>query len=163
MFKQYLVLSYINYVSNKQSRHQDDYCCCSVAHSWLFATPWTAASYISLSITIPQSLLRTHVHWMDDAIQASHSLLSPSSPALNLCIRRGWDKLREWHWCVYTTMCTVESWWEVAVWHREPNLVLCDNIKGWDEGEVGTRIKRRGVYIVMTDSPCCMAETNTIL
>ena len=54
---------------------------------WLFATPWTAASYISLSIIIPQSLLRTHVHWVDDAIQASHSLLSPSSPALNLCIR----------------------------------------------------------------------------
>ena len=36
LFKQYLVLSYINYVSNKQSRHQhDDYCCCSVAHSYL--------------------------------------------------------------------------------------------------------------------------------
>ena len=47
-------------------------------------------------------------------------------------------------------MCTVESWWEVAVWHREPNLVLCDNIEGWDEGEVGRRIKRRGVYDWLT-------------
>ena len=27
---------------------------------------------------------QTHVHWVDDAIQASHSLLSPSPPAFNV-------------------------------------------------------------------------------
>ena len=28
---------------------------------------------------------QTHVHWVSDAIQPSHPLLSPSPPALNLC------------------------------------------------------------------------------
>ena len=32
------------------------YCCCSVTKSWLFATPWTAASQASLSLTM--SLLK---------------------------------------------------------------------------------------------------------
>ena len=32
--------------------------CCSVAHAWLFATPWTAARQASLSFTISQSLLK---------------------------------------------------------------------------------------------------------
>ena len=29
-------------------------------------------------------LVQTHVHWVGDAVQPSHSLLSPSPPALNL-------------------------------------------------------------------------------
>ena len=36
---------------------------------------------------VPHYLLvfaQTHVHWVDDAIQPSHSLLSPSPPAFNL-------------------------------------------------------------------------------
>ena len=32
---------------------------------------------------------QTHVHWVSDAIQPSHSLLSPSPPALNLSQRQG--------------------------------------------------------------------------
>ena len=32
---------------------------------------------------------QTHVHWVGDAIQPSHSLLSPSSPALNLSHHQG--------------------------------------------------------------------------
>ena len=31
----------------------------------------------------------THVHWVGDAIQSSHPLLPPSSPALNLCQHQG--------------------------------------------------------------------------
>ena len=34
-------------------------------------------------------LAQTHVHWVGDAIQPSHSLLSPSSPALNLSQHHG--------------------------------------------------------------------------
>ena len=49
----------------------------------LFETPWTAARQASLSITNSWSLLK-HVHWLSDAIQPSHPLLSPSPPALNL-------------------------------------------------------------------------------
>ena len=34
-------------------------------------------------------LAQTHVYWVSDAIQPSHPLLSPSSPALNLSRHRG--------------------------------------------------------------------------
>ena len=34
-------------------------------------------------------LAQTHVHWVDDAIQPSHPLSSPSSPAFNLSQHRG--------------------------------------------------------------------------
>ena len=34
-------------------------------------------------------LAQTHVHWVSDAIQASHSLLSPSLPAFNLSQHQG--------------------------------------------------------------------------
>ena len=37
---------------------------------WLFATQWTAARQAS----------QTHVHWISDAIQSSHSLAPPSPP-----------------------------------------------------------------------------------
>ena len=47
----------------------------------LFATPWTTAHQASLSIT--NFLAQTHVHWVGDAIQPSHPLLSPSHPTFN--------------------------------------------------------------------------------
>ena len=50
---------------------------------WLFATPWTAACQASLSITNFR-LARTQVDRVDDAIQPSCPLLSPSPPAFNL-------------------------------------------------------------------------------
>ena len=37
---------------------------------------------------LPEST-QTHVHWVDDAIQPSHSLSSPSPPALNLSQHQG--------------------------------------------------------------------------
>ena len=33
--------------------------------------------------------IQTHVHWVDDVIQPSHPLFSPSAPALNLSQHRG--------------------------------------------------------------------------
>ena len=56
----------------------------SLSHVWLFANPWTAVHQASLSITNFWNLLKLHVHWVGDAIQPSHSLLSPSPPAFNL-------------------------------------------------------------------------------
>ena len=53
----------------------------SLSHVQLFATPWTATHQASLSITNSWSVLKTHVHWVSDAIQPSHPLLSPSLPA----------------------------------------------------------------------------------
>ena len=37
---------------------------------------------------LPESI-QTHVHWVDDAIQPSHPLWSPSPPALNLSQHQG--------------------------------------------------------------------------
>ena len=51
----------------------------------LFATSRTVACQASLSFTIFQSLLKL----MFIAIQVSHPLLSPSSPALNLSQHQG--------------------------------------------------------------------------
>ena len=44
------------------------------------------------SLPVHHQLLKstqTHVHWVSDAIQPSHSLLSPSPPALNLSQHQG--------------------------------------------------------------------------
>ena len=60
----------------------------SLSRIWLFATPWTAvhqASCPSPSLEFAQ----THVHWVTDAIQPSHPLLSPSPPAFYLSQHRG--------------------------------------------------------------------------
>ena len=37
-------------------------------------------------------ITQTHVHWLSDAIQLSHSLLSPSPPAINLSQHQGFFK-----------------------------------------------------------------------
>ena len=52
---------------------------------WLFVTPKTAAGQLSCpSIHCLPEFAQTHVHWVSDAIQPSHPLVPPSSPALNL-------------------------------------------------------------------------------
>ena len=53
-------------------------------HSWKASIFWHSAFFTSNS----QNLL-THVHWVSDAIQLSHPLLSPSNPALNLSQQQG--------------------------------------------------------------------------
>ena len=55
----------------------------------LFETPWTAVYWASPSITISQSLLKLMSHWVGDAIEASHPLLSPFPPAFNLSQHQG--------------------------------------------------------------------------
>ena len=59
-----------------------------LSHAQLSATPWTAAYQASLSITTPK-FTQTHVHWVSDAVQPSHPLLSPSPPAFNLSQHQG--------------------------------------------------------------------------
>ena len=64
----------------------------SLSRDWLVATPWTAACQASLSITNSRSLLKLielKLHWVDDAIQSSHPLSSPSSPAFSLSQHQG--------------------------------------------------------------------------
>ena len=48
----------------------------------LFATPWTACSTPGLPVyhQLPE-FTQTHVHWVSDSLQPSHSLSSPFPPA----------------------------------------------------------------------------------
>ena len=55
----------------------------SLSRVQLFAILWTPARQASLTITNSKST-QTHAHWVSDAIQPSHPLLSPSPLALNL-------------------------------------------------------------------------------
>ena len=57
--------------------------------------------------------------------------------------------MREWRGNVNITICKIESQWEFAVLHRELNLVLCDNLEGWDRWEMGGRFKREGTYVYL--------------
>ena len=63
----------------------------SLSHVRLFATPWITAHQASLSITNSQLLesTQTHAPRIDDAIQPSHPLSSPSPPAPNSSQHQG--------------------------------------------------------------------------
>ena len=52
----------------------------------LFVTPWTPG--FPVHHQLPE-LAQTHVHWVSDAIQPSHSLSSPCPPAFNLSQHQG--------------------------------------------------------------------------
>ena len=54
----------------------------SLSRILLIATPWTAALQASLSFYHHLEFAQTHVHWVGDAIQPSHPLLSPSPPSI---------------------------------------------------------------------------------
>ena len=60
----------------------------SLSHVQLLATPWTTAHQASVHHQLPE-FTQTHVHWVGDAIQPSHPLLSPSPPAFNLYPHQG--------------------------------------------------------------------------
>ena len=60
-------------------------CCCSVAQSCPTVYDTLDCSTPGFPVLHPlPELAQTHVHWVDDAIQPSHSLSSPSPPAFNL-------------------------------------------------------------------------------
>ena len=60
----------------------------------LFVTPWTAASQAGCKpdfsvLHYLREFAQTHVHWVSDAIQPSHSLLPSSPPALSVSQHQG--------------------------------------------------------------------------
>ena len=58
----------------------------SLSHVWLFETPWTMG--LPVHHQLPE-FTQTHIHWVSDAIQPSHSLSSPSPPTFNLSQHQG--------------------------------------------------------------------------
>ena len=66
--------------------------------------------------------------------------------------RRGGNKLREEHWNIHITICEIDSQWGFAVWHRELNVVLCNNLAVSGVGcggrwERGSRVGDIYIYI----------------
>ena len=55
-------------------------------------------------------------------------------------VTNSWTWLSDWTTTTksYITMCKIASQWEFAVWLRELQLGLCNNLDGWD-GEGGSR------------------------
>ena len=51
-------------------------------------------------------LAQTHVHWVSDAIQASHSLSSPSLPAFNCCLQSS---------CLQSVVYDRDNWFSTQV------------------------------------------------
>ena len=61
----------------------------------------------------------------------------------------------------HTTVCKVDSWWELAIKRREPSSGLCGDLGVQEEGN--GKSKRDGTYAYVRDSLHCRAETNTTL
>ena len=59
---------------------------------------------------------------------------------------REWDKCRMQHQYIYIVQCKLDRCREVVVRHREPSLVLCDDVGGWDEWW-GERLGRERMYV----------------
>ena len=80
--------AFLQFMCRKYYRVMD--CCCSVTQS-------CPALCESMDCSMPGfpvlhhllELAQTHVHWVSDAIQPSHPLLSPSPPAFNLSQHHG--------------------------------------------------------------------------
>ena len=61
----------------------------SLSHVQLFVTPWTECMPgLPVHYQLPE-FTQTHVHWVGDAIQPSHPLLSPSPSPFNLSQHQG--------------------------------------------------------------------------
>ena len=54
----------------------------------IFSTQWISTPGLPVHYQLPE-FTETHVHWVGDAIQPSHPLLSPSPPAFNLSQHQG--------------------------------------------------------------------------
>ena len=72
------------------SYHKYCYCWCSVTQSCLtLCDPMDCSMPVFPVVHHLLELAQTHVHWVSDAIQPSHSLLVPSPPAVNLSQDKG--------------------------------------------------------------------------
>ena len=101
------------------------YCCCSVTKSCLILYDPMDCSQAAGSSVLHYLLEITqiHVHWVGDAIQPSHPLLSPSLFAFNLSQHQ---TLFQW----VGSLHQVAKVLELQLWHL-PIFSLPMNIQGW--------------------------------
>ena len=67
-----------------------------------------------------QEFTRTHVHWVGDAIQPSHPMLSPSPPALNLSQQQG---LFKWVSSLHQVAKVLELKFNISPSNEHPGLI----------------------------------------
>ena len=60
---------------------------------------------------------------------------------------RGEERVRYME--TYITICKTTSWQEFAVWLKKLKQGLCINLEGWDGGEMGERLKTKGIYVYL--------------
>ena len=73
--------------------------------------------------------MQTHVHWVSDAIQPSHPLLSPSSPAFNLSQQQGLYKWVSFQWIFSNESVLCIRW--PKYWSFSFSISLPVNIQDW--------------------------------
>ena len=77
---------------------------------------------------------------------------------------RGWGWRTEKHRSIYITTGKIDGQWASAIWLRELQPGLCNNLQGWDgEGGGKEAQKEEDICTPMADSCWYMAEINTIL
>ena len=100
--------------------HSYDFCC-SVPQ--LCLTPCDPIDYSTPGFPVLyhlQELAQTHVHWVSDAMQPSHPLSSPSTPAFSLSsirVRLPWWP-RWWRICLPCRRPQFNSWVRKIPWRR---------------------------------------------
>ena len=102
-------------------------CCCSVTKSCLtLCNPMDPMDCSTPAFPVLHYLpvfTQTHVHWVSDAIQSSHPLLTPFPPALNLSQHQG---LFQWISSSFAAAAAAKS--------PQPCPTLCDPIDGSPPG-----------------------------
>ena len=99
-------------LENKNNKHKDNdiaICCCSIFQSCL--TPCDPMDCSTPGFPVLHHLpefTQTHVHWVDDTIQTSHPLSSPSPPAFSLSQHQG---LSQWVSSSHQ-VATRKRWWD---------------------------------------------------
>ena len=73
--------------------------------------------------------MQTHAHWVSDAIQPSHPLFSPSSPAFNLSQQQGLYKWVSFQWVFSNESVLCIRW--PKYWSFSFSISLPVNIQDW--------------------------------
>ena len=98
-----------------------DLCCCSVTVVFDSCEPRNHRTPGFPVLHCPTEFAQTNVHWVGDAIQSSHPLLSPSPPAFHLSQYQG---LFQWIGSSYQILpMYIQAWFPLGItssWKASP-------------------------------------------